>query len=81
MRARIYLDGFNLPRRVPRGTPFKYLNTVSLTEMVRVYRLFIDRNNAMTGTTVPNFVDLLYGWRVRATCIIRSTAATNLGRS
>ena len=81
MRARVYVDGFNLCRGALRERPSKWLNPVLVTEVVRVYRLFRDRNKAMTGTTTLNWFDLLYGRQVLAMCVIRSTAAANLGRS
>ncbi len=36
MRARAYVDGFSLYRGALRGTPFKWLNAVLLTEVVRI---------------------------------------------
>ena len=37
MRVRVYVDGFNLYRGALWGTPFKWLNPVLLTEVVRIF--------------------------------------------
>ena len=70
-------------RVVPR--PFfrrsKLLNLLGHENQTVEDELYRDRNKVMTGTTAPNCVNLLYGWRLRAACVIRSTAATSIGRS